>query len=90
MRVLGVRSVAGVVAVSGDARLVWFFAGRLVMTPPQAAGSLMYHRLSKREWDRTLCGKRANQQFGPFVAMRRDTADLIADECRGCFGGSDD
>lgn len=78
--------------IVGDPRLVWIAVGRLAMLPPAGYASsptgarLMFHRWHSHRWDRTICGlpyeRRGRQAM---VALRRDSAELIADPCRICW-----
>ena len=71
-----------------DPRLVWIAVGRLAMTPPSRPDDrqLTFHRWHTRQWEQTACGlpyeRRGRQAM---VALRRDSAELIAAPCRVCW-----
>ena len=73
-----------------DASIVHISVGRLSMLPASngyTGRQLLFHDpWSNRDWKRTACG-RAYETDGQrlMVAVRRDTAELIADPCRVCF-----
>lgn len=76
-----------------DPSLVWIATGRLTMLPPNgyvashpSRAVLTFHRWHARQWERSACGlpyERNGRQA--MVALRRDTAELIADPCRICW-----
>lgn len=74
-----------------DASIVHISIGRLSTLPPTR---LTFHHWSERDWCRTACGRPYETGEGidgrflrrEMVAVRRDTADLIADPCHVCFG----
>lgn len=79
--------------VVSDASIVHISVGRLSMLPASngyTGRQLLFHHWSNRDWKRTACG-RACEADGHrmFVAVRRDTAELIADPCRVCFPTED-
>ena len=70
-----------------DPRLVWIAVGRLAMLPPSR---LTFHRWHTRQWERSACGlpyERKGRQA--MVAIRRDSAELIADPCHICWPKGD-
>lgn len=76
--------------MSSDARVVFF--PRLTAGPP---GSLVFHNMARRMWDRTECGRVTSKMvtdptgkpawYQPeMVPCRRDIADLIGRPCAIC------
>jgi hypothetical protein len=72
-----------------DTRLVWIAVGRLMLSPPS---KLTYHRHHEFDWLRTACGRlygardiEGRVHDVRFVALRTDSAELIADPCRICW-----
>jgi hypothetical protein len=74
--------------MSGTA-IVYITARQLTLTAPRSDG-LRYHRSNRRRWERTACGiihEWSGQRVT--VGLREDTAELIADPCRICYGWTD-
>lgn len=72
--------------MSYDTSIVYITARQLCSQAPKADG-LRYHAPSRWSWERTRCGIVHEDRGQPVTSgMRRDTADLIADPCRICFG----
>ena len=69
-----------------DPSLVWLSTRQLAMMPPAgyraspSGAHLTFHRYGHARWG-TYCGV----PFARVVAMRRDTAELIADPCQVCW-----
>jgi hypothetical protein len=73
----------------GDASIVHISIGRLSILPPSNAltgRQLVFHHWSRSDWRRTQCGRLYETDgIRQLVAVRRDTAELIADPCSFCF-----
>ena len=72
-----------------DTRSVWISQWALTTLVPQANGQLRFHAWSSYGWTRTRCGRPLRDKHGHErgVAIRRDTAELIADPCITCWRG---